>query len=106
MSQLPNVPRVPLSSPAVASAPIGVVHVDEGDEEVIASGVILRVPVRLHQSGSTQPEGGSRMHSSGVTRISRVYGGWTAQAELPYSAYDRYDSSGAPALATLVSPSL
>jgi hypothetical protein len=106
MPQLPNVPHVPLSSPAVASTPIGVVPVDEGDKEVIASGVILRAPVRLHQSGSAQPEGGSRVHCSGVPRISRGYGGWTARAELPDSAYDRYESSGAPALAALVSPGL
>jgi hypothetical protein len=107
MSQLPNVPRVPLSSPAVASTPIGVATADEGDEEFIASGVMLRAPVRLHQSGSTQPDGGSRrVHSSGVPRISRRYGGWTKRAELPDAAYDRYEYSGVPALAALVSPSL
>jgi hypothetical protein len=106
MSQLPNVPRVPLSSPAVNSTPIGVAPADEGGEEVIESRVILRAPVRLLQSGNTQPDGGSRVHSSGVPRISRGYGGWTTRAELPDSAYDRYDSSGAPVLAALVSPSL
>jgi hypothetical protein len=65
----------------------------------------MRAPVSPHQSGSTQPDGGSRVHSSGVPRISRGYGGWTTRAELSDSAYDRYESSGAPALAALVSPS-
>jgi hypothetical protein len=83
MSKLPNVPRIPLSSPAVAYTPIYVAPADEGDEEVTASGVILRAPVRLHQSGSTKPDGGSRVHSSGVPRIPRCYGGWTTRAELP-----------------------
>jgi hypothetical protein len=106
MSQLPNVPRVPLSSPAVYSTPIGVAPTDEGEEEVIASGVIFRAPVRLHQSGSTKLDGGSRVPSSGVPRISQGYGGWTTRAKLPDSAYDRYDPSVAPALAAIVSQSL
>jgi hypothetical protein len=105
-SQLPNVPRVPLSSPAVASTPIGIAPADEGDEEFIASGFILRAPVRLHQSVITQPDCSSRVSGSGVPRIFRGYDGWTTRAELPDSAYDLYDSSGAPSLAALVSPNL
>jgi hypothetical protein len=104
MSQLPNVPLVPLSSPTVSSTQIGFAPADEGDEEVIASGVVLRAPARMHQSGSNKPDGGSRVPSSGVPCISRGYGGWTTRAELPDSAYDRYESSGAPALDALASP--
>jgi hypothetical protein len=59
----------------------------------------------MHQSGSNQPDGGSSVPSSGVPRIYRGYGGWTTRDELPDSAYDRYESSGAPALAALSSPS-